>query len=75
MRSVVGPNQLDRMLTPLDKLDDRLEEHKIDKLLESGRKESDQEKREKIYFDFQRYLVEDAPAVFLFHPTTYTISR
>ena len=48
---------------------------KIDKLLESGRKESDQEKREKIYFDFQRYLVEDSPAVFLFHPTTYTISR
>ncbi len=48
---------------------------KIDKLLEDGRKESDEEKRKKIYFDFQRYLVEDAPAVFLFHPTTYTISR
>ena len=48
---------------------------KIDKLLEDGRKESDPEKRKKIYFDFQRYLVEDAPAVFLFHPTTYTIIR
>lgn len=48
---------------------------KIDKLLEDGRKETDIEKRKKIYFDFQRYLVEDAPAVFLFHPTTYTISR
>ncbi len=40
MRSVVGPNQLDRMLTPLDKLDDRLEEHKIDKLLEKREKGS-----------------------------------
>lgn len=48
---------------------------KIDKLLEDGRKEAELEKRKKIYFDFQRYLVEDAPAVFLFHPTTYTISR
>ena len=48
---------------------------KIDKLLEDGRKEQDQDKRQKIYFDFQRYLVEDAPAIFMFHPTTYTISR
>lgn len=48
---------------------------KIDKLLEDGRKERDQEKREKIYFDFQRYLVDDAPAAFLYHSTTYTISR
>ena len=48
---------------------------KIDKLLEDGRKEKVEDKRKKIYFDFQRYLVEDAPAIFLFHPTTYTISR
>lgn len=48
---------------------------KIDKLLEDGRKEQNQEKRKKIYFDFQRYLVEDVPAIFMFHPTTYTISR
>lgn len=48
---------------------------KIDKLLEDGRKEQDIEIRKKIYFDFQRYLVDDAPAVFLFHPVTYTISR
>ncbi len=33
------------------------------------------EEREKIYLDFQRFLVEDAPAAFLFHPTFYTISR
>jgi len=48
---------------------------KIDKLLEDGRKETDPENREVIYFDFQRYLVEDAPAIFLFHPVTYTVTR
>ena len=48
---------------------------KIDKLLEDGRKEIDMEKRKKIYYDFQRYLVEDAPAIFLNHPTTYTIGK
>ncbi len=48
---------------------------KIDKLLEDGRKEIDPEIRKQIYFDLQRYLVDDAPAVFLFHPTTYIISR
>lgn len=48
---------------------------KIDKLLEDARKETDVEKRKEFYFDFQRYLVEDAPAIFLFHPSTYTISR
>lgn len=51
------------------------ENPKIDKLLEDGRKEQDSEKRKVIYADFQKYLVEDAPAVFLFHPTTYTIVR
>ncbi len=48
---------------------------KIDKLLEDGRKAKDQEKRKEIYFDFQRFLVEDTPAIFLFHPTLYTVSR
>lgn len=48
---------------------------KIDKLLEDGRKEVDEETRKQIYFDLQRYLVDDAPAVFLFHPTNYIISR
>ncbi len=48
---------------------------KVDKLLEESRKEIDIEQRKKIYLDFQRYLVEDAPAIFLFHPSTYTISR
>ena len=48
---------------------------KIDKLLEDGRKETDPENREVMYYDFQRYLVEDAPAIFLFHPVTYTVTR
>lgn len=48
---------------------------KIDKLLEDGRQELDQKKRKTIYADFQRRLVEDAPAIFLYYPTTYTISR
>ncbi|MBI4130056.1 ABC transporter substrate-binding protein [Candidatus Roizmanbacteria bacterium] len=48
---------------------------KIDKLLEEGRKEQDKEKRKEIYWEFQRYVMEDAPAHFLIHPTVYTISR
>lgn len=48
---------------------------RIDKLLEDGRSEVDFEARRKIYLDFQRFLVEDSPAVFLYYPTTYTIKR
>ena len=48
---------------------------KIDNLLEEGRKTLDQEKRKEAYLDFQRFLVEDTPAIFLFHPTLYTVSR
>lgn len=48
---------------------------RIDKFLEEGRKEQDPEKRKLIYFDFQKRLVDDAPAIFLYYPTTYTIYR
>ncbi len=48
---------------------------RIDKLLEDGRTELDQEVRKKIYLDFQRFLVEEVPAVFLYHPTFYSIIR
>ncbi|MCJ7792614.1 MAG: ABC transporter substrate-binding protein [Candidatus Marinimicrobia bacterium] len=48
---------------------------KLDKLLEDGRKTFEQEKRKEIYLDFQRFLVEDSPAIFLFYPTVYNISR
>lgn len=53
----------------------RYKNPRIDKLLEDGRTELDQELRKKYYLDFQRFLVEDSPAIFLFHPTSYTISR
>lgn len=48
---------------------------RIDKLLEDGRKTVDPEARTQIYKDFQKYLMEDAPAVFLYFPTEYTIVR
>ena len=48
---------------------------RIDKLLEDGRVEQNKEERKKIYLDFQRYLVEDSPAIFLYHPIWYDIIR
>ena len=48
---------------------------KIDKLLEDGRRTSDQKLRKDTYQDFQRFLLEDCPAVFLFKSNSYTLSR
>ena len=48
---------------------------RIDKLLEDGRGELAQTERRNIYLDFQRFLVEDSPAIFLYHPVSYTIIR
>lgn len=48
---------------------------RIDKLLEDGRTVLDITERKQIYLDFQRFLVEDPPAIFLYYPTTYTIKR
>lgn len=48
---------------------------RIDKLLEDGRSQIDVEERKKTYLDFQRFLVEDSPAAFLYYPSTFTISR
>lgn len=53
----------------------RYQNPRIDKLLEDGRTELDLEERKKIYLDFQRFLVEDSPAIFLYHPTFYTVKR
>ena len=53
----------------------RYKSPKIDKLLEDGRKTLDKTERKDIYFDFQKSIVEETPAVFLFHPTVYTISK
>jgi len=48
---------------------------RIDKLLEDGRVELNLEERKKIYLNFQRFLVEDSPAAFLYHPISYKITR
>ncbi|MEK7061183.1 MAG: ABC transporter substrate-binding protein [Patescibacteria group bacterium] len=48
---------------------------RIDKLLEDGRTITNEIERKKIYFDFQRFLIEDSPAAFLYHPVSYTITR
>ena len=48
---------------------------RADKLLEDGRKTTDLKTRKEIYTEFQKYLTEEVPVIFLFHPTTYTVSR
>lgn len=48
---------------------------RIDKLLEDGRQTVDINQREKIYSDFQKYLLDDPPAAFLFFPYNYVISK
>ena len=48
---------------------------RIDKLLEDGRVTTDLEARKKIYFDFQRFLAEDCPAIPLFYTTYYNLER
>lgn len=53
----------------------KLNHPRIDKLLEDGRKTLDLPTRQAIYADFQKFLLEESPAIFLFHPHTYTISR
>src|SRR3989344_3430606 len=48
---------------------------RIDKLLEDGRRIYDKEERRKIYADFQKYLLDDMPVIFLYFPYTYSLSR
>lgn len=48
---------------------------RIDKLLEEGRSVLEKEERKKIYLDFQRFLLEEVPAIFLYHPVYYDIER
>lgn len=52
-----------------------LNNSRIDKLLEEGRLSSNQVERKQIYTDFQKFLLEESPAIFLEFPTSYTISR
>lgn len=48
---------------------------KIDKLLEQGRATINLEERETAYFDFQKNIQDDPPAIFLYYPYVYTIKR
>jgi peptide/nickel transport system substrate-binding protein len=48
---------------------------RIDKLLEDGRSTLDRDERITLYSDFQKYLLDDVPASFLYYPYTYTIKR
>lgn len=47
---------------------------KIDKLLEDARATSQEKTRKELYQDFQKFLVEDEPAIFLYHPYRYKIT-
>ncbi len=48
---------------------------RIDKLLEDGRKTLDKNQRITTYWDFQKYLINDQPATFLYFPYSYTLTR
>lgn len=48
---------------------------RIDSLLEKGRKEIDKQERKAIYQEFQQFLLEDIPAIFLEQLESYTIRR
>lgn len=53
----------------------KLNDPRIDQFLENGRLTFDLQERKKIYLDFQKFLLEDSPAIFLTYPTVYTINR
>ena len=48
---------------------------RIDALLERGRQTLDQQERTAIYQEFQQFLLEDPPAIFLKHLTGYEVRR
>ncbi|MFZ2153191.1 MAG: ABC transporter substrate-binding protein [Microgenomates group bacterium] len=52
-----------------------LDNSRIDKLLEEGRLISNQSERKQIYYDFQKFLLEESPVIFLEFPISYNISR
>lgn len=53
----------------------RLANPRIDQLLEEGRQAMDLKERREKYFDFQRFLLEESPAVFISYPTYHYIYR
>lgn len=53
----------------------RFKNLRIDKLLEDGRRNVDLVDRLQIYTDFQKYLIDESPAAFLYFPITYSFKR
>lgn len=53
----------------------RLKDIKIDKYLEDGRKYIDIAQRKAVYQQFQKTLVEESPANFLYYPYEYEVRR
>lgn len=53
----------------------KLDNEKIDKLLEDGRRALSIVDRKRIYAEFQRTFSEELPAIFLFHPRYLNITR
>lgn len=52
-----------------------LDNDKIDKLLEDGRRTSSIIERKRIYAEFQRTFSEEIPALFLYHPKFLNLTR
>ncbi len=48
---------------------------RIDQLLEDGRKTIDVNARKIIYADFEKYLIDGAPASFLYYPYVYSLTK
>jgi len=48
---------------------------RIDSLLEKGRQVVDKQERKTLYQEFQQFLLEDAPAIFLEHLVSYQVTR
>jgi peptide/nickel transport system substrate-binding protein len=53
----------------------RYKNTRIDALLERGRQTIDQQERTAIYQEFQQFLLEDPPAIFLNHLQSYEVRR
>ncbi len=48
---------------------------KVDKLLEDGRNSTNPAEQKKVFYDFQKAILDDPPAAFLFYPYVYTVKR
>ena len=53
----------------------KLDNKKVDKLLEDGRKFLNVKQRQSIYRDFQKTIADEIPAYFMYHPFEYVVQR